>query len=68
MLPDARLYATWDYEVKDFRAPIASHGHGAKFRGRLGSIAGAGGTSSSGTITLGPGGRSGRAGSKIPER
>ena len=24
VLPDARLYATWDYESKDFRIPLAS--------------------------------------------
>ncbi|KAG7087472.1 hypothetical protein E1B28_013436 [Marasmius oreades] len=33
VLPDARLFATWDYEPKDYRAPIPTHLR----RGRIGS-------------------------------
>ncbi|KIM41702.1 hypothetical protein M413DRAFT_444944 [Hebeloma cylindrosporum] len=35
ILPDARLYATWDYETKDFRMPLAPPPRG---RGRMGSM------------------------------
>ncbi|KAF5376114.1 hypothetical protein D9615_007772 [Tricholomella constricta] len=37
-LPDARLYATWECEVKDFRVPLVTRG-----RGRMGSVAGGSG-------------------------
>jgi Wiskott-Aldrich syndrome protein len=49
-IPDALLFATWDYDSKDFRVPLPRH------RGRMGSIAAGGssssGASGSGTITL----------------
>jgi hypothetical protein len=35
VLPDARLYATWDYDAKDFRVPL---GATARTRGRMGSV------------------------------
>ncbi|KAF8154078.1 hypothetical protein B0H34DRAFT_720219 [Crassisporium funariophilum] len=44
-IPDARLYATWDYETKDFKVPLASLARG---RGRIGSIQASG----SGMISL----------------
>ncbi|KJA22090.1 hypothetical protein HYPSUDRAFT_202355 [Hypholoma sublateritium FD-334 SS-4] len=46
VLPDARLYATWDYETKDFKAPLNSTA--ARGRNRMGSIQGSG----SGVISL----------------
>ena len=52
-LPDARLYATWDYEQKSFKVPLAP---APRNRGRMGSIQGG-----SGVISLGlAGGRSGK--------
>jgi hypothetical protein len=50
VLPDARLYATWDYEPKDFRAPMAS----TRTRGRMGSVQGGSGAIS---LALGPRGK-----------
>ena len=35
LLPDARLYATWDYDTKDFRVAIAPL---ARTRSRMGSL------------------------------
>ena len=35
LLPDARLYATWDYDTKDFRVAIAPLG---RTRSRMGSL------------------------------
>ena len=35
LLPDARLYATWDYDTKDFRVAIAPS---ARTRSRMGSL------------------------------
>jgi len=35
LLPDARLYATWDYDTKDFRVAIAPF---ARTRSRMGSV------------------------------
>ncbi|PPR02830.1 hypothetical protein CVT24_002227 [Panaeolus cyanescens] len=52
LLPDARLYATWDHETKDFKVPLTSHRPVAHGRSRLGSI-----QTGSGGITL-PGSRS----------
>ncbi|KAJ3838286.1 hypothetical protein EV361DRAFT_790057 [Lentinula raphanica] len=52
VLPDARLFATWDHEHKDFRAPLTS----AKPRARLG-LANSSDLErkpSAGTISLGP--------------
>jgi hypothetical protein len=46
LLPDARLFATWDYEAKDFRVPLNPV---VKGRTRMGSVQGAG----SGVISLG---------------
>jgi hypothetical protein len=40
-LPDARLFATWEYEPKDYRIPLAPTG---RSRGRVGSVQGGGGT------------------------
>ncbi|KDR78410.1 hypothetical protein GALMADRAFT_95132 [Galerina marginata CBS 339.88] len=40
VLPDARLYATWDYESKDFKIPLAPVMRG---RNRIGSMAGGSG-------------------------
>lgn len=40
VLPDARLYATWDYEPKDFRVPLVS---APRNRGRIGSVQGGSG-------------------------
>jgi Wiskott-Aldrich syndrome protein len=54
-LPDARLYATWDYEQKSFKTPLAPP---PRNRGRMGSIQGG-----SGVISLGLAG--GRSGSKV---
>ncbi|KAF9260429.1 hypothetical protein L218DRAFT_962578 [Marasmius fiardii PR-910] len=42
VLPDARLFATWDYEVRDYRAPIPGHL-------RKGRVASSGGGSGHGT-------------------
>ncbi|KAF5352897.1 hypothetical protein D9758_007876 [Tetrapyrgos nigripes] len=67
VLPDARLYGTWDYESKDYRVPLAN-----TVRGRAVRIGGAGmskgtsgsgvgsssGVSSAGTISLSVRGRS----------
>lgn len=52
VLPDARLYATWDYEPKDFRVPLAST---TRTRGRMGSVQGGSGVIS---LALGPRGKS----------
>jgi len=52
VLPDARLYATWDYEPKDFRVPL---GPTLRARGRMGSIQGGSGVIS---LALGPRGKS----------
>ncbi|KAF8892036.1 hypothetical protein BD779DRAFT_1670390 [Infundibulicybe gibba] len=50
VIPDARLFATWDYEPKDFKTPMI------KARGRVGSMPG-------GTISLAVGSRGkGKAG------
>ncbi|KAF8064130.1 hypothetical protein FPV67DRAFT_203653 [Lyophyllum atratum] len=46
-LPDARLYATWECETKDFRSPLSTRG-----RGRMGSVGGG-----SGVISLALGSR-----------
>jgi Wiskott-Aldrich syndrome protein len=50
LLPEAKLYATWDYETKDFRVPIAPSARPTT-RSRMGSLntqsaaaAGGGGT------------------------
>ncbi|KAJ3512170.1 hypothetical protein NLJ89_g3678 [Agrocybe chaxingu] len=43
ILPDARLFATWDYDTKDFKAPLAPRG-----RARMGSMQASG----SGVISL----------------
>ncbi|KAJ7594115.1 hypothetical protein C8J56DRAFT_926008 [Mycena floridula] len=43
-VPDARLFATWDYEQKDYKMPLASKSSG---RARMGSVHG-----NSGTISL----------------
>lgn len=62
LVPDARLYATWDYETKDYRVPLGGSGGGGGGRSSgKGRVGGLGGT---GVITLGVGGR-GRSGSKI---
>jgi hypothetical protein len=45
IVPDARLYATWDYETKDFRVPLVPFARG---RSRMGSIQASG----SGVISL----------------
>ncbi|KAF8797742.1 hypothetical protein BYT27DRAFT_6930415 [Phlegmacium glaucopus] len=45
IIPDARLYATWDYETKDFRVPLVPFGRG---RSRMGSVQASG----SGVISL----------------
>jgi hypothetical protein len=52
VLPDARLYATWDYEPKDFKVPLVS----ATRRARGGTVQGGSGVIS---LALGPRGRSG---------
>jgi hypothetical protein len=52
VLPDARLYATWDYDPKDFRVPL---GTSTRTRGRMGSVQGGGGVIS---LALGPRGKS----------
>lgn len=52
VLPDARLYATWDYEPKDFKVPLTS----TVRRSRAGNIQGGSGVIS---LALGPRGRSG---------
>ncbi|KAF9477471.1 hypothetical protein BDN70DRAFT_881178 [Pholiota conissans] len=59
VLPDARLFATWDYEAKDFRIPLNS---AIKARARMGSVQGAG----SGVISLG--GTVGRSNKSFKER
>ncbi|CAA7261949.1 unnamed protein product [Cyclocybe aegerita] len=43
VLPDARLFATWDYDTKDFKAPLVPRG-----RARMGSMQASG----SGVISL----------------
>lgn len=35
LLPDARLYATWDYDTKDFRVPLAPS---VRTRSRMSSL------------------------------
>lgn len=35
LMPDARLFATWDYDTKDFRVPLASS---ARSRSRMSSM------------------------------
>ena len=45
VIPDARLYATWDYETKDFRVPLVPFARG---RSRMGSVQASG----SGVISL----------------
>jgi len=45
IISDARLYATWDYETKDFRVPLVPFARG---RSRMGSIQASG----SGVISL----------------
>ncbi|RXW18408.1 hypothetical protein EST38_g7446 [Candolleomyces aberdarensis] len=45
-IPDALLFATWDYDSKDFRVPLPRH------RSRMASVAGGSSGSGSGTITL----------------
>jgi Wiskott-Aldrich syndrome protein len=52
VLPDARLYATWDYDAKDFRVPLGSN---TRARGRMGSVQGGSGVIS---LALGPRGKS----------
>lgn len=51
VLPDARLYATWDYETKDFKVPLNLPSRG---RNRMGSVQAGG----SGLISLPIGSRS----------
>ncbi|KAJ4481082.1 hypothetical protein J3R30DRAFT_3656749 [Lentinula aciculospora] len=51
VLPDARLFATWDHEHKDFRTPLAP----VKQRARLASVHL--GSNPTGTISLGARGR-----------
>jgi hypothetical protein len=51
VLPDARLYATWDYDPKDFRVPLRST---TQTRGRMGSVQGGSGVIS---LALGPRGK-----------
>lgn len=46
VLPDARLYATWDYEAKDFKAPL--NPSNVRSRNRVGSMQAGG----SGVISL----------------
>ena len=46
ILPDAKLYATWDYEAKDFKVPL--NPTAARSRNRMGSIQ----SSGSGVISL----------------
>lgn len=55
-LPDARLYATWEYEPKDFRVPLAPT---VRNRGRMGSVQGGSGVIS---LALGPRARAGKTG------
>jgi Wiskott-Aldrich syndrome protein len=55
VLQDARLYATWDYEQKDYNMPLT-----LGRRGRNGSVQGG----PSGLSLVGTGGR-GRSGSKM---
>ena len=52
VLPDARVYATWDYDPKDFRVPLGSS---TRSRGRMGSVQGGSGVIS---LALGPRGKS----------
>ena len=63
-LPDARLYATWDYEQKDYRVPVAAP---SRSRTRAGTSSMASpSTSSLATAGAGPGtGASGLAGLPI---
>lgn len=51
ILPDARLYATWDYDSKDPMAPLGST---MRTRGRMGSVQGGPGVIS---LALGPRGK-----------
>lgn len=62
LIPDAQLYATWDFESKDYKLPLpsssslptlSSHPH-RHLRNRVGSVHGTGvaGSSSSGIISL----------------
>ncbi|KAF9460465.1 hypothetical protein BDZ94DRAFT_1324056 [Collybia nuda] len=55
VLPDARLYATWDYEPRDFKVPLTPTAR----RGRTGNA-----QSGNGVISLALGQR-GRSGSKL---
>lgn len=52
LIPDAQLFATWDFETKDFKVPLPSSRH----RNRVGSIQ----SGSSGVISL-PSGPSSRS-------
>lgn len=61
-LPDARLYATWNYEQKHFQEPLNAV---AAKRGRMGSIQS--GMSGSGTTMGIPPSRA-RSESKVSER